>query len=87
MSWTRVTHAVHPQISGSVPYLVALVRLVEGPLFVCGLDHDGDDTQLFDAAPVTIEIGLAAGGLRLPIARCVPRGPRAEAGPDRPGSP
>jgi hypothetical protein len=80
-----VTHAAHPQVAGALPYLVALVRLAEGPLFVCGLDDPGDDGRLVDAAPLTIGLGLAAGGLQLPVARCAPPGDRAAADPTRRG--
>jgi uncharacterized OB-fold protein len=86
VSWTRIAHAAHTQVSDVLPYLVALVRLAEGPLFLCGLVDPGDSgTALVDAAPLTIELGPAAGGMRLPMARCVRPGARVAASPAPPG--
>jgi uncharacterized OB-fold protein len=85
VSWTRVTHAVHPQVAAALPYLVATVRLAEGPLFVCGLLPPADDAALVDGAPITIVPGPAAGGERLPMARLAARAAPGEAGRARHG--
>ena len=68
-SVTEVMHPVHAQVAGVVPYLVALVALVEGPLFLCGLGADVERGALVDGAAVTIGPGTSAGGLVLPMAR------------------
>lgn len=68
-SWTRVVHPVHAQVAQTVPYLVALVRLTEGPLFVCGLTATRDDAHFAADSPVRIGLGTSAGGQRLPMAR------------------
>jgi uncharacterized OB-fold protein len=70
VSWTRVVHPVHAQVADSTPYAVGLVQLAEGPLFVCGLDTPDDD-GLVDGALITIGLGIAAGGARLPLGRPV----------------
>ena len=68
-SITRVVHPVHAQVADVVPYLLALVRLAEGPLFLCGVDDPAYEAVLVDGAAVTIGLGTAAGGARLPMAR------------------
>ncbi len=84
VSWTRVTHAVHPEVAAAVPYLVGLVRLEEGPLFVCGLEAAADEL-LVDGAAITIGPGSAAGGGALPMGRLAAPAARGAAGPARPG--
>ena len=78
---TEVVHAAHGQVQRSLPYVLVLVELAEGPLFLCGLEargpdgaDDADDADdagelLGNAHAVTIVLGYAAGGLRLPMAR------------------
>jgi uncharacterized OB-fold protein len=75
-SATRVVHPAHRQVDDVVPYVLVLVELAEGPLFLCGLLGDGGvggtggiDVAELDRRPVTIELGTAAGGERLPMAR------------------
>jgi uncharacterized OB-fold protein len=68
-SVTEVVHPVHPQVAAEVPYLLALVQLSEGPLFLCGLAAPGEQAALVDGAAVTIERGTAVGGQSLPMAR------------------
>jgi uncharacterized OB-fold protein len=70
-SWTCVVHSVHDQVRTAVPYLVGLVRLEEGPLFVCGIVGPVDDSQLADAAPVRIVLATSAGGEQLPMGQLV----------------
>lgn len=67
-SYTRVEHAAHPAVAGALPYSVALIELDEGPRVLCGLL---DDTGPTLGQQVTIELGRAAGGLDLPMARPV----------------
>jgi uncharacterized protein len=69
-SYTRVEHAVHPAVVASLPYLVALIELAEGPLFICNL-LDADVAALALDAPVVVSLGPAVGGLDLPVARVV----------------
>jgi uncharacterized protein len=69
-SYTRVEHAAHPAVAASLPYLVALIELAEGPLFICNL-LDADPAVLRLDIPVTLSLGPAVGGLDLPIARLV----------------
>jgi uncharacterized OB-fold protein len=66
LSYTRVTHAVHAQVSAALPYVLMLVELSEGPAFLCGLDADA---YVPAGCAVTIALGSAAGGGRLPMAR------------------
>jgi uncharacterized OB-fold protein len=67
-SYTRVEHAVHAAVLATLPYVVALVDLEEGPRFVCNLVA-ADPAQLRAGLPVTLAAGPAAGGLELPVAR------------------
>ena len=67
-SYTAVHHAVHAAVTGRVPYLVALVELEEGPLFVCSLDGVAEE-QLVNGLPLTLSTGPTPGGLELPVAR------------------
>ena len=76
-SITRVAHPVHAQVADAVPYLLALVRLAEGPLFLCGVDDPSFEAVLVDGAAVRIELGTAAGGAQLPMARPAGRAGRA----------
>jgi uncharacterized protein len=69
-SYTQVEHAAHPAVTASLPYLVALIELAEGPLFICNL-VDADDAALVLDAPVRLSPGPAVGGLELPVARLV----------------
>ena len=69
-SYTRVEHAAHPAVAASLPYLVALIELAEGPLFICNL-LDAEPAVLRLDIPVTLSLGPAVGGLDLPIARLV----------------
>jgi uncharacterized OB-fold protein len=48
-SFTIVHHAAHPAVEAWLPYLVALVRLAEGPLFVCNIRG---------CAPERVRIGM-----------------------------
>jgi uncharacterized OB-fold protein len=82
-SYTQVAHAAHPAVTGALPYLVALVDLAEGPRLICGLTDITDETELAAGLPVTIVLGLAAGGLDLLVARPA-AGFRGAAGRDRP---
>lgn len=65
-SFTEVVHPVHRQVETVVPYLVVLVELAEGPLFLCGW---AGERLPADAQEVTISLGTAAGGKPLPTAR------------------
>jgi uncharacterized protein len=65
---TSVRHAVHAAVADRLPYLVALVELEEGPLFVCSL-ADVDEEQLVRGLPLTLAPGPTPGGLVLPVAR------------------
>jgi uncharacterized OB-fold protein len=69
-SYTRVEHAAHPAVAAGLPYLVALIELAEGPLFICNL-AEADRAALVLDAPVTLSLGPAVGGLELPVARLV----------------
>ena len=64
----EVAHSVHAQVTPALPYVLVLVELSEGPLYLCGLD-DGASTALRPGAALTIGLGVAAGGLALPMAR------------------
>ncbi|MCU1657185.1 MAG: hypothetical protein JWO57_1841 [Pseudonocardiales bacterium] len=78
-SYTRVEHAAHAAVADAVPYLVALVDLDEGPRVVTslvGVDDASAVSALTARTRVTIELGPAAAGLQLPIAR--PSGPDAD---------
>lgn len=70
---TEVVHAAHAQVKQALPYALVLVELAEGPLFLCGLDAPADEAGRRvlpgNAQVVTIVLGTAAGGLRLPMAR------------------
>ena len=65
-SATEVTHPVHRQVDAAVPYVLVLVELSEGPLFLCGWS---DSRLPGDGQAVTIGLGTAAGGRPLPMAR------------------
>lgn len=67
-SYTRVEHAAHRSVADRLPYLIALVELVEGPRFVCNL-LDAQESELTPGLPVEISLGTAVGGQALPVAR------------------
>jgi uncharacterized OB-fold protein len=67
-SFTVVAHSAHPAVSDALPYIVALIALEEGPLYVCNL-LDADPANLRADMPVLLAAGPAAGGLTLPVAR------------------
>ena len=67
---TEVTHSVHAQVALALPYVLVLVELSEGPLYLCGVDG-GASAGLRAGAALTIGLGVAAGGLALPMARLV----------------
>jgi uncharacterized protein len=70
-SFTKVEHAVHPAVQERLPYLVALVELDEGPRIVCNLVTDPSAPAAAEpsaGARVVLRLGLAAGGLELPVA-------------------
>jgi uncharacterized OB-fold protein len=79
--YTSVRHAVHATVADRVPYLVALVELAEGPLFVCSLT-DVEEGGLVNGLPLTLAPGPTPGGLALPVAR--PAGGAGAAGPAHP---
>lgn len=66
LTYTRVTHPAHAQVSSALPYVLVLVELSEGPVFLCGWDEVRDVPA---GAAVTIGLGTAVGGMRLPMAR------------------
>ena len=68
LAYTEVAHSVHAQVTPALPYVLVLIELSEGPLYLCGLDP-GASSDLRAGAAVTIGLGLAAGGLALPMAR------------------
>jgi uncharacterized OB-fold protein len=68
LSYTQVTHSVHAQVSAALPYVVALVELNEGPVYLCGFEC-GAPAEPAVGAAVTIGLGTAAGGEQLPMAR------------------
>jgi uncharacterized OB-fold protein len=72
VSVTSVAHAVHPAVRGRLPYLVALVELDEGPRIICNLVPNPSSSEVRGEpepdARVVLRLGLAAGGLDLPVA-------------------
>lgn len=67
-SYTEVQHVVHPAVTDAVPYIVALVELDEGVRVICNL-VDAQSDEIIPFARVQIDLGEAAGGLNLPVAR------------------
>jgi uncharacterized OB-fold protein len=67
-AFTSVEHAAHPAVRDRLPYLVALVDLDEGPRFICNLVA-GTPAEPSLGARVIVDLGRAAGGLELPVAR------------------
>jgi uncharacterized OB-fold protein len=67
-SVTAVHHAAHPAVGERLPYLVALVDLVEGPRIITTL-LDADESGVRMGMPVRISLGPATGGLLLAVAR------------------
>jgi uncharacterized OB-fold protein len=67
-SYTRVEHAAHRAVADQLPYVIALIDLEEGPRFICNL-LDADASALGPDLAVTVRIGPAVGGARLPVAR------------------
>jgi uncharacterized OB-fold protein len=65
-SFTSVAHAVHPAVADRLPYLIALVELEEGPRIICNLARG--QAEPGPRARVVLRLGLAAGGLELPLA-------------------
>jgi uncharacterized OB-fold protein len=65
-SFTSVVHAVHPAVQDRLPYLIALVELEEGPRIICNLALG--QAEPGPGARVSLRLGLAAGGLELPVA-------------------
>jgi uncharacterized OB-fold protein len=70
VTYTSVRHAAHAAVADRLPYLVALVRLVEGPTLVCSL-ADVDEADLVRGMDVQLGLGSTPGGLELPVARPV----------------
>jgi hypothetical protein len=66
-SFTSVAHAAHPAVQDRLPYLIALVELDEGPRIICNL-APGQAAEPGPGARVVFRLGLAAGGLELPVA-------------------
>jgi uncharacterized protein len=66
VSFTTVTHAAHPAVQERLPYVIALVELDEGPRVICNLAL-GQAGEPGAGARVVFRLGLAAGGLELPV--------------------
>jgi uncharacterized protein len=72
-----VRHAPHPAAAPHLPYVICMVQLAEGPLFLCNLLDHGDQAGP-PGSPVRISLGPSLAGYGLPQARL--EGPAAALG-------
>jgi hypothetical protein len=70
-TFTVVRHAVHPLLESWVPYNIALVELVEGPVIVSSV-RGATVEDLVAGIRLTCEIEEVASGFSLPYFRRIP---------------
>ncbi len=72
ITWTVITHPVHPAAVAKVPYVVAIIELDEQPglRMVSNLVGVDTDAITFDA-PVSVDFDEHPSGQKLPVFRLV----------------
>jgi uncharacterized OB-fold protein len=67
-SYAVVRHAAHAAVIDRLPYTVCLVRLNEGPLYLCNLMQSAEERRVVGAR-VELVLGPSLAGFDLPQAR------------------